>query len=220
MRLLLVEDDDVLGDALQAGLRQDGYETLWVRDGLSADRSLLNGRFDLLVLDLGIPHRDGLRVLRDMRNRGDITPTLILTARDTAEDRVIGLDSGADDYLVKPFDFDELHARLRALTRRERRQLSRVWVHGEVSLDRDAHTVRHRGQLIELAPREFALLQLLLENPARVLSRAQLEHALYAGSDIESNAVEVHVHHLRKKFGADFIQTVRGVGYGLGKPPT
>ncbi|BAU48743.1 transcriptional regulator [Sulfurifustis variabilis] len=214
MRLLLVEDDELLGDAIRVALAHDHYVVEWARDGLAAERALRGDAFDLVLLDLQIPGRAGLDILKSLRAAGNAVPVLILTARDTVRDRVIGLDAGADDYLVKPFDLDELHARVRALMRRGSGRASAALEHGDIRLDPEAHTVAQRGEPVELSPREFALLRLLLENAGRVLSRGRLEEALYGGeADVGSNAVEVHVHHLRRKLGADLIHTVRGVGY-------
>lgn len=214
MRLLLVEDDELLGDAIRVALAHDRYAVEWVRDGLAAERALRANAFDLVLLDLHLPGRAGLDLLKSLRAAGNAVPVLILTARDTVRDRVVGLDAGADDYLVKPFELDELHARVRALLRRGSGRASPVLEHGDLRLDPAAHTLTHRGEVMELSPREFALLQLLLENAGRVLSRGRLEEALYGGeTDVGSNAVEVHVHHLRRKLGAELIHTVRGVGY-------
>lgn len=215
MRLLLVEDDELLGDAIRVALAHEHhYAVEWARDGIAAERALRADAYDLVLLDLQLPGRSGLDLLKSLRGAGNAVPVLVLTARDTVRDRVVGLDAGADDYLVKPFDLDELHARVRALLRRRSGRASAVLEHGEIRLDPAAHKVTHRGEPIELPPREFALLRLLLENAGRVLSRARLEEALYGGeADVGSNAVEVHVHHLRRKLGADLIHTVRGVGY-------
>lgn len=218
MRLLLVEDDTLLGDGICAGLKQEGYTVDWVVDGDAADHALRSEKFDLVILDINLPKRSGLQVLSDLRGRSDNTPVLILTARDTTPDRVAGLDSGADDYLVKPFDLDELGARLRALLRRSSgRAISNI-VYGDLVLDPIARKVTNSGEPIILAHREFALLQVLMDNIGRVMSRARLEEALYGWSgEPDSNALEVHIHHLRKKLGNDLIRTVRGVGYVLEK---
>ena len=219
MRLLLVEDDEPLGDALQAGLSQEGYTVDWLRDGEAAAVALRTEPYELVVLDLGLPRKSGIDVLKQLRDRGDATPVLILTARDTVGDRVQGLDSGADDYLVKPFDLDELCARLRALLRRRGGRATTEIRHGEIVLDPAAHSVTRAGASVEISPREFAVLQMLLENRGRALSRQRLEEGLYSwDSDVESNAVEVYVHHLRKKLGADLIRTIRGIGYIVDKP--
>ncbi len=220
MRLLVVEDDALLGDAVQNGLRQAGYAADWVRDGVAADSALDAETYAALVLDLGLPKRSGLDVLRRLRNRNDHTPVLILTARDAIEDRIQGLDAGADDYLVKPFDMGELAARLRALIRRAGGQPAPMLKAQGVELDPAGHRVHYRGQAVELSAREFALLHALLLNAGRVLTRSQIEEALYAwGEEIESNTVEVYVHHLRRKLDAGLIETVRGVGYLIRKDP-
>jgi DNA-binding response OmpR family regulator len=218
MRLLLVEDDALLGDGLRAGLVQDGYSVDWLRDGTSAEAALGSGSYDLAVLDINLPGRTGLQLLKGVRNSGSILPVLLLTARDTVADRVAGLDSGADDYLVKPFDLDELLARLRALLRRHSGRASPELRHGDLVVDPAAHTVTLAGAPVEISPREFAVLQLLLENRGKVLSRSRLEEGLYSWqSEVESNAVEVYIHHLRKKLGQGLIRTVRGVGYVIDK---
>ena len=214
MRILLVEDDRMLGDGLQAGLTQAGYAVDWLRDGEAAVAALSTERFAAVVLDLGLPKRDGLSVLQWLRGRHDATPVLILTARDQLEDKVRGLDLGADDYVLKPFDLDEIAARLRALVRRAHGRTQPVLSLGEVELDPASRRVTCAGVAIELTPREFDLLQLLLENSGRVLTRRALEEQLYTWNDaVDSNALEVHIHHLRKKLGNELIRTVRGVGY-------
>ena len=214
MRILLVEDDRLLGDGLQAGLTQAGYAVDWLRDGEAAVAALSAESFAAVVLDLGLPKRDGLSVLQWLRGRHDATPVLILTARDQLEDKVRGLDLGADDYLLKPFDLDEIAARLRALVRRAHGRPEPVLVLGDIELNPAARTVTHAGEPVELTPREFDLLHLLLENSGRVLTRRSLEEQLYTWHDaVDSNALEVHIHHLRKKLGNELIRTVRGVGY-------
>ena len=214
MRILVVEDDSLLGDAIQAGLREQGDAVDWVRDGIAASQALETEHYAAVVLDLGLPRRSGLEVLQRLRARRDPLPVLILTARDTVEDRIRGLDAGADDYLVKPFDMGELAARLRALTRRALGQASPVLDLGGVVLDPAAHRVTFRGNPVELSAREFALLHELMLHAGRVLTRAQLEDKLYPwGEEVESNAIEVHVHHLRRKLAPELIHTVRGVGY-------
>ncbi|MDD3765283.1 MAG: response regulator [Nevskiales bacterium] len=215
MRILIVEDDTLLGDGLQAGLRQRGFEADWVRDGHAATLALDTETFAAVVLDLGLPGGvDGLDVLRRLRGRSGQPPVLILTARDAVDDRVRGLDSGADDYVVKPVDLDELAARLRALVRRAKGSAQPLLQVGAITLDPAARTVRHHDAPVELSAREFALLQELMLNAGRVLTREQIESQLYTWGDaIESNALEVHVHHLRRKLSADAIRTVRGVGY-------
>lgn len=214
MRLLLVEDDPMIGASVQKGLRQDGFAVDWVRDGHAAELAVAYESYALILLDLGLPKKDGLDVLATLRQRGNTTPVLVLTARDAVADRVKGLDSGADDYLAKPFDLDELAARIRALLRRQAGRAEPVIRHGELTLNPSTHEATLRGQALVLTAREFALLEALLERPGVILSRAKLEERLYGwGEEIESNAVEVYVHSLRKKLGADFIRNVRGVGY-------
>jgi DNA-binding response OmpR family regulator len=219
MRILLVEDDPQLGDGLTVGLRQAGFAVDWVRDGLAADHALASESFDLVVLDLGLPRLDGMALLGRLRGRGQSLPVLILTARDATADKIAGLDAGADDYLIKPIDLDELAARVRALTRRAAGRAQPVLRHGDLVVDPASHLVTRAGQPVELSMREFSLLQALLEHVGRVLSRAQLEASIYGWRDEpESNALEVHIHHLRRKLGADFVKTLRGVGYTIAKP--
>ena len=214
MRLLLAEDDALLGDGLQAGLRQAGFQVDWARDGVAAEHALAGGTYAALVLDLGLPRRSGEELLARLRAKGARLPVLILTARDGVGDRVRGLDAGADDYLVKPADLQELAARLRALVRRARGEASPRLRAGAVELDPATREVTLQGARVLLQPREFALLHELMLNAGRALSRQQLEERLYAwGEEIGSNAVEVHVHHLRRKLGPDVVRTVRGVGY-------
>ncbi len=218
MRVLLVEDDPELGDGLTVGLRQAGFAVDWLGDGNAADQALQNENFDLLVLDLGLPRLSGMEVLKRARSRGQTMPILILTARDATGDKVSGLDAGADDYLVKPIDLDELAARIRALTRRSAGRAAPLLRHGELSIDPAARRVMLAGQEIELSGREFSLLQILLENAGRVLTRSQLEQSIYGWCDEpDSNALEVHIHHLRKKLGSELIRTLRGVGYSIAK---
>lgn len=214
MRILVVEDDALLGDAIQAGLIQAGYAVDWVRDGAQADHALLVETYAAVLLDLGLPRLSGLDVLQRLRQRQSALPVLILTARDTVEDRIQGLDTGADDYVVKPFDMGELSARLRALIRRASGFATPLLHVGGVALDPAGHYVSYQGVSVELSNREFAVLQALMLNAGRVLSRAQLEDALYPwGQEVESNTVEVHIHHLRRKLYAGLIETIRGVGY-------
>jgi two-component system OmpR family response regulator/two-component system response regulator QseB len=216
MRILLAEDDPLLGDGLRAGLRQQGFQVDWVRDGVAAERELGAHPYAAAVLDLGLPLKDGMDVLAAARRAGIDVPVLVLTARDAVPDRIRGLDVGADDYVVKPVDLDELAARLRALVRRAHGQLQERLTVQDVVLDAAARTVEKAGSPVTLSLREFDLLQALMLNAGRVLSREQLEQRLYSwGQEVESNAVEVHVHHLRRKLGATLIQTVRGVGYTL-----
>lgn len=214
MRILLVEDDALLGDALQAGLRQAGFAVDWLRDGSAADAALRVENFAAVVLDLGLPKLAGFEVLRKLRSRDDRTPVLILTARDAVDDRVKGLDTGADDYVVKPIAIAELAARLRALVRRAQGGAGSALRVGELEIDPAARSVNLAGVPVELQPREFAVLLELVLNAGRVLTRTQLESRLYEWGDaLESNAIEVHVHHLRRKLAPSLIRTVRGVGY-------
>jgi two-component system, OmpR family, response regulator QseB len=214
VRLLLVEDDEMIGEAIRTGLKRDGFAVDWVHDGASADQVLRTEAFDLALLDLGLPRKDGLQVLKALRARRQDLPVLIITARDAVSDRVQGLDAGADDYLVKPFDLDELAARIRALLRRKSGRPEPRIEHLGVMLNPATHEVARDGRQVELSPKEFALLELLLERPGTIHSRAQIEERLYGwGEEVESNAVEVHIHGLRRKLGSDFILNVRGVGY-------
>ena len=234
MRLLLVEDDRMIGEALRAALRLDGHAVDWVRDVAAARATLASERFDLVLLDLGLPGgggsgcanagsaesrqpaADGLSVLRELRARTDATPVIVLTARDAPGDRVKGLDSGADDYLVKPFEMEELKARIRAVLRRHGGRAEPALQHHGVTLDPGSKQVTRGGVPVLLSAREFAVLEALMQRPGAVLSRTQLEDRLYGwGEEIESNAVSVYVHQLRRKLGADFIGNMRGVGYFL-----
>jgi len=216
MRILLVEDDSLLGDGLRNGLRQLGFEVDWVRRGDIAEQELRAHPYAAAVLDLGLPGRDGMEVLARVRGAGNKTPVLLLTARDALPDRIRGLDAGADDYVVKPVDLNELGARLRALVRRAHGQASDRLSLQDVELDPAARTVRQAGSAIALSKSEFDLLHVLMLNAGRVLSRQQLEQQLYAwGREVDSNAIEVHIHHLRRKLGPALIHTVRGVGYTL-----
>lgn len=218
MRVLLVEDDALLGDGIQAGLRLADYAVDWVRDGEAARLALQHHDYNACVLDLGLPKKDGLAVLKDLRGRGNATPVLVLTARDTHADKISGLDAGADDYLTKPFDLGELQARLRALIRRASGAASPVLEHGEVRLEPAAKRVTKNGETVTLSAREYALLHDLMTHRNQLRTRAQLEDSLYAwGAEVESNTVEVYIHHLRKKLGSEFIRTVRGFGYQLGE---
>jgi two-component system, OmpR family, response regulator len=220
MRLLLVEDDAMIGDSVRAGLRRDGFTVDWVRDGRAADLALANAVYDLMLLELGLPKKDGLDVLRTARRAANRIPVLILTARDSVADRVKGLDAGADDYLVKPFDLDELSARIRALLRRQAGRVEGVIEFGDLKLNPASHEVTLKGKPLALSAREFALLEALLDRPGAVLSREKLEEKLYGwGEEIESNTVEVYVHSLRKKLGQDFIKNIRGVGYMVPAKP-
>jgi two-component system OmpR family response regulator/two-component system response regulator QseB len=216
MRILLAEDDALLGDGLRAGLRQQGFQVDWVRDGDAAQRELCSGDFAAAVLDLGLPLKDGMDVLQAVRARDVRTPVLVLTARDAVPERIRGLDSGADDYVVKPVDLFELGARLRSLVRRAHGQVQEVLRCDAVCLDPAARQVRLHDAVVSLSTREFDLLHALMLNIGRVLSREQLEQQLYSwGYEVDSNTIEVHIHHLRRKLGADAIQTVRGIGYTM-----
>jgi two-component system OmpR family response regulator/two-component system response regulator QseB len=217
MRILLAEDDLLLGDGLRSGLRQRGFLVDWVRDGAAAERELrADEGYAAAVLDLSLPHKDGLDVLSALRRAGVALPVLVLTAREAVAERVRGLNTGADDYVIKPVDLDELAARLRALVRRAAGRPSETLAAQGVVLDPAARRVTRGGAEVLLATREFDLLHLLLLNAGRVMSREQLEQHLYAwGQEVDSNAIEVHVHHLRRKLGTALIQTVRGVGYLL-----
>ncbi|AIR88106.1 response regulator [Pseudomonas cremoricolorata] len=216
MRLLLIEDDVALGEGIHQALRREGYTVDWLHDGSSALHALRSESFDLAVLDLGLPKLDGLEVLRRLRQGGAALPVLILTARDATEDRIAGLDAGADDYLVKPFDLAELKARLRALLRRSAGRASALIEHAGIVLDPSSQQVSYQGQPVALTPKEYQLLHELLSPPGRVMSRERLTQLLYGWSEeAESNTLEVHIHHLRKKFCAELIRTVRGVGYRL-----
>lgn len=218
MRVLLVEDDELLGDGVRIGLTQFGYVVDWVKDGQMALQAILSETFDTIVLDLELPKKSGLEVLKAARAKNITTPVLILTARELVEDRVKGLDAGADDYLVKPFDLDELSARIRALQRRTVSRAEPLIHLGNLSIDPASRSVYLDGEPVLLSRREFALLHKLVENMGRVLSREQLTQTLYGwGDEIDSNALEVHIHNLRKKFGHNMIRTIRGVGYVVEK---
>lgn len=218
MRILLVEDDSLLGDAVQAGLKQAGHAVDWVRDGMAAEAALAAEDYAAAVLDLGLPRLDGLDVLRRLRARKQALPVLILTARDTVDDRIKGLDAGADDYLLKPFAMGELHARLRALLRRVGGQPAPVLSAAGITLDPATREVHYQGHAVDLSAKEYALLLALMQHPGRALSRAQLEEHLYAwGEEIGSNAVEVYVHHLRRKLYPEAIRTLRGIGYVMAR---
>jgi two-component system response regulator QseB len=218
MRLLLVEDDTMIGDSVRQGLRQDGFAVDWVQDGEAAELALRTTEYALILLDLGLPQKSGLEVLRTLRRTGNPIPVLILTARDAVADRVRGLDDGADDYLVKPFALDELAARIRALLRRHSGRADPLVTYGDLILNPATHQVTWRGQEVALSGHEFAVLQALLERPGAVLSRVQLEERLYGWEEeVASNAVEVHIHHLRHKLDPALIRTIRGVGYMVPK---
>lgn len=218
MRILLVEDDPMIGDSVRASLRQDGYVVDWVRDGRAAETAFTTEHFDLALLDLGLPGKSGLEVLRSWR-RQTSTPVIVITARDGVEDRIKGLDAGADDYVVKPFDLDELAARIRSALRRSGGQADAgIEVLG-VRIDPAARAVTRDGRPVQLSAREYAIVEALMLRPGAILSRAQLEERMYGwGEEVESNAVEVHIHGARRKLGADFIRNVRGVGWFIPKP--
>jgi DNA-binding response OmpR family regulator len=219
MRILLAEDDNMLGDGLRAGLRQQGYQVDWVRDGLAAEREMVSGEYQAAVLDLGLPFKSGLEVLQSLRLKKVSLPILVLTARDAVPDRIKGLDLGADDYVLKPVDLFELGARLRSLVRRAHGQTQDLINCDDLQMNLSARQVSLHGLAVTLSTREFDLLHVLLLNMGRVLSREQLEQQLYSwGCEVESNAIEVHIHHLRKKLRPDLIQTVRGVGYTVVRP--
>lgn len=218
MRLLIAEDDPQLGDGLTVGLRQDGYAVDWVKDGLAADLALKTGNYDLLVLDLGLPRLDGMKVLKCLRDRGQALPVLILTARDAIGEKIAGLDGGADEYLVKPVSLDELSAHIRAMIRRAAGRAQPRLRLGDLELDPATRQVSLAGEPIELSVREFSLLRVLMEHPGRVMSRVQLESSIYGWRDEpDSNALEVHIHRLRRKLGAERIKTLRGIGYTMPK---
>jgi two-component system response regulator QseB len=218
MRVLLVEDDRMIAQGLQTALRQDGYVVDWVGDGRAAAEALHSSQFDLVLLDLGLPERDGLTVLRELRRRNDATPVIILTARDDRQDRIDGLDAGADDYIVKPFDLDEVAARMRSVLRRASGRGDPCIRSGAICLNPATHVVERDGVPVQLSAHEYAVLEALLQRPGAILSRAQLEDRLYGwDAQVESNAVEVYIHSLRRKLGSEAIRTLRGVGYFVPK---
>ncbi len=220
MRVLLVEDDELLGDGIRNGLTHYGHTIDWVKDGKAANDALMTTfeNFDIIVLDLGLPKMSGLEVLRRIRERNLNIPVVILTARDSVDDRVKGLDAGSDDYITKPFNLEELCARMRALQRRSKERAVPIITYGDIVLDPASHEVKRGGEHVPVSRREFALLQKLLDNAGRVISREQLNQTLYGwGENIDSNALEVHIHNLRKRFGTTTIRTIRGVGYMVEK---
>jgi DNA-binding response OmpR family regulator len=219
MRVLLVEDDPMIGDSVRTSLRQEGYAVDWIRNGRLADTALASEHFDLVLLDLGLPGTDGIDVLRGLRSRKKSTPVIVITARDSVEDRIKGLDAGADDYVIKPFDLDELAARIRSALRRSAGHAEpEIEILG-VRVNPATRQVTRNGQRVMLSAREYAIVEALLLRPGMILSRAQLEDRMYGwGEEIESNTIEVYIHSVRRKLGADFIQNVRGVGYFIPKP--
>ena len=220
MRLLLVEDDIMIGEGVRQGLRQDGFTLDWVREGNAAERALRNNVYDGVLLDLGLPKKDGLEVLRSLRRRGERIPVLVITARDSVSNRIEGLDSGADDYITKPFDLDELAARVRAVLRRHSGHAESIVQIGPLTLNAATHEALLEGRALSLSPNEFALLEVFTTRPGIVFSRAQLEEKLYGwGQEVESNTVEVYIHNLRKKLGQGFIKNIRGVGYTIPRDP-
>ena len=221
MRLLLVEDDELLGDAVKTGLTQFDYIVDWLKDGEMALAAIKYESFDLIILDLGLPKLSGIKLLKSIRQDGNVTPVIILTARESIEDRVKGLDNGADDYITKPFDLNELSARVRALSRRSQGRAESTLQYENIILDPAAHSVLLDGVPVNVPRREFALLHKLLENHGHVLSREVLMQSIYGwDEDVDSNALEVHIHNLRKKLNANFIRTIRGVGYLVEKKKT
>lgn len=221
MRLLLVEDDELLGDAVKTGLTQFGYLVEWLKDGESARSVIKTESFELIILDLGLPKISGMNLIQSIRHDQNTTPIIILTARESVEDRIKGLDCGADDYITKPFDLNELSARIRALIRRSQGRADTVLQYRNITLDPAAHSVMVDDVLVNVPRREFSLLQKLLENAGQVLSRDQLMQSVYGWEeDVDSNALEVHIHNLRKKLNTNFIRTIRGVGYMAEKAHT
>lgn len=218
MRLLLVEDDELLGDAVKTGLTQFGYVVDWVKDGETARHAIKTESFELIIMDLGLPRLSGINLLQKIRQGGNTTPVIILTARESVESRVRGLDVGADDYIIKPFDLNELSARIRALIRRSQGRAETTIQYRNITLDPAAHLVMVDGEVVNVPRREFSLLQKLLENKGYVISREQLMQSVYGwNEDVDSNALEVHIHNLRKKLNANYIRTIRGVGYMIEK---
>jgi two-component system response regulator QseB len=218
MRVLLVEDDPMIGRAVVAGLRDGGYAVDWAQDGAEAEIALANGVYELALLDLGLPRRSGLEILKGLRRSGKKLPVLIITAHDSVSDRIAGLDEGADDYLIKPFDLDELLARARAVIRRHEGRASPEISYGALTIDPAKRLVLFRGEQVDLSAREFAVLEALMKEPGAVVSREKLEDAVYGwGEEIESNSIEVHLHHLRRKLKPQLIRNVRGVGYRIAR---
>ena len=220
MRLLLAEDDQMIGESVQRGLRQEGYAVDWVRDGLSAERAMADHQYDLVLLDLGLPRKDGIRLLEDLRRQRNRVPVLVITARDAVAERVRGLDAGADDYLAKPFDFNELSARIRALARRQSGRAEPEIVIGALRVNLASHEVFLAEVPVALSAREFSLLSALIEQPGVPISRARLEERIYGwNEEVESNAVEVYIHSLRRKLAPEWVRNLRGVGYFVPRHP-
>ncbi len=216
MRLLIVEDDAMIGERLQQSLRKSGHAVDWLTDGASAEAALDSNVYELLLLDIGLPNRSGIDVLRHLRREKNAIPVIVITARDSVQDRIAGLDSGADDYLVKPFSFDELEARIRAVERRHRGAPSSLIEFGRLTCDPVRREVRYGSEIVNLSGREYQVLALLLRRPGAIVSRAEIEDHLYSwNKEVDSNSVEVHVHFLRKKIDPKIIRTVRGLGYQL-----
>lgn len=219
MRILLVEDDKMIGESLHKALRQSGYSVNWAQDGDAGDAALRGEKYDLAILDLGLPEKSGLEILAGLRKRQNAMPVLILTARDTVSERVKGLDLGADDYMLKPFALEELEARIRSLLRRQAGQAGEWLEYHDVRLNPKTHEAQYRGEKVSLSGREFALMFALIKNPEAVLSKSQLEESLYGwNEEVASNAIEVHIHQIRKKLDSHIIRTIRNIGYTLGKP--
>jgi two-component system response regulator QseB len=219
MRILLAEDDQMIGAAVRDALLQDGYVVDWLRDGQRADAALAAGQYDLALLDLGLSGKDGLTILRSLRSRRQAMPVIVITARDAVESRIAGLDAGADDYIVKPFDLDELAARIRSALRRSAGRPEPDLALGDVSVNLTQRAVLRDGHAVTLSAREYAIVEALALRPGAILSRGQLEQRMYGwGEEVDSNAVEVHIHAIRKKLGTDFIRNVRGVGYYIPRP--
>ena len=217
MRILLVEDDTMIGEALQTSLKKSGYGIDWVEDGEDADDCIRDTRYDLVILDLGLPNKGGIQILKDLRARQDDTVILVLTARDSVEDRVLGLDSGADDYMLKPFALEELEARIRLLTRRKQGSKTNTLHIGSLQIDLGTHKVTYNSQNHVLTAKEFAFLHTLMDKPGHIFSRSQLEEHIYGwNEEVESNSIEVHIHQIRKKLGKEVIKNTRNVGYSLG----
>lgn len=220
MRLLLIEDDEMIGTAVRSGLREEGFSVDWIQDGAAAQRACSGSDYDAAILDLGLPGKDGLKVLAELRSAGSALPVIVLTARDSVPDRIRGLDGGADDYLSKPFDLNELAARIRAVIRRRTGRADPLIEHAGLVLDPARREARFRGEPLALSAREFSLLEILLAHPGIVFSRGQIEDKLYGwGEEIGSNTIDVYIHLLRRKLGQDFIRNVRGVGYTIPATP-